>query len=139
MRLRGFTLVEILVAVGVLALAGGVAMGLWVRSLQAEASASQMKGASEILRFFAGRVEYGDARFLPAPGGSKTFAYGELQEALRQAGINLARADQFRARITAQTQASQPLRVLYTLEVCYRALRGEECRTATLWGAGVLP
>lgn len=135
---RGFTLVEVLVALGVLALAGLMALALWVRSAEVEGASSQTMGAAQVVRFFADRALYGDARFLPRPGEQKVFAYGELGEALRSAGLNLARSSQYRATVQAETSGNPPL-VVYTLTVCYRTLRGEECRTARLWGGGVLP
>lgn len=136
---RAFTLAEVVVALGVLALAGLAVIGLWVRSAEVEFGSSQMKGAAEILRFFADRALYGDSRFLPAAGQQKSFDYGQLSEALRSVGVNLARSDQYRVQVTAQSTSSTPSKVVYTVQVCYKTLRGEECRSGNVWGSGVVP
>lgn len=134
---RGFTLTEVLVALGVFVLVGGGILALLVRLAQVEASSALTSGAGEVVRFFAVRALYGDGRFLPAPNGQKVFAYGALTEVLRQNGINLPLADRYRVEVRAGAVSGRTVR--YQVKVCFQDLRGEECRETPVWGVEVVP
>lgn len=134
---RGFTLTEVLVALGIFALVGGTVVLVLTRSAQVEAASALTAGAGEVVRFFAGRALYGDGRFLPSPGGQRSFGYGELSEVLRQQGLNLPLADRYRVEVRAGTASGRTVR--YDLRVCFVGAGGEECREAPVWGVEVLP
>ncbi len=119
---RGFTLVEVLVALFLVAVVGGALLRYLGFSVQAEASSSARRGLTELARFAALRMFLGDPLFLPPQGAEERFYdYGSLGGVLSEAGgVNLANPDLYKLRIYRDGSGR------YALEVCYR-VPSEEC------------
>lgn len=133
---RGFTLTEVLVAVGLFLLLGGVLLRLAVRAGVAEGQAAFTTGAARVVEFFGERAAAGDGRFLPAPGQQRQFAGQDLAEALRSGGVNLARPERYTVRVSARAAGSL---VAYDLEVSFQGPGGRETFRASLYGPPAAP
>lgn len=119
---RGFTLVEVLVALVLVAVVGGTLLRYLAFSAQAEAASSARRGLAELARFASLRLSLGDPLFLPPQGSQeRLYDYGSLGRVFSgPGGVNLANPDLYRLRVSREGEGS------YTLEVCYRA-PSEEC------------
>lgn len=139
MTRRGLTLVEVLVALAVIAIAVTLLSTALVGSLQQTTRAGTRTQTTQYLAYFGRKVAGGDGAVLAAAGTPLVWGYGDLGTAFDDlpTGVGgLADADRYRAEVTqvgavAFVGASA---VQYRITVCTTAADGEACATGNTLG-----
>ncbi len=137
---RGMTLLEVMIALGILMVVMGALATILTDSIRFNASAGQRTQAVQILNYLGRQIVGGNASLMPTSGSQLSWDYGELGNAfpdLNQ-GNHFADPDNYRARIINNGQpaslASSGVSLdQYEIEVCWKSGGKDVCvRTATL-------
>jgi len=140
-RAAGLTLLEVILALAVLAVLGATFTTYMVSNLRHTTVAGQRTQAAQVLNYLGRRVAGGDKAVLPAEGSSLEWAYGELGAAFTdlEGAEGVADPARYRARIDAPGRVSvlTDSVVQYDIEVCFLIQDGESCVRGTTLGAPV--
>jgi len=131
---RGLTLVEVVVALAILAIAMGALTGILIGSMRQNLSSGKRTQASQVLNHLGRLLAGGDPRLLAPAGEPLAWDYGELAESFPElAGAgNLSQPELYRARVenrgtpTAVADLGVDLRA-YRVEVCWKDGAREAC------------
>lgn len=136
-REAGLTLLEVVLALAVLAILGATFTTAMLGNLRHTTNAGQRTQAAQVLNYLGRRVAGGDTVVMPTVGDSLAWNYGELAAAFpdidRTAGFS--NPDLYRVEVSASTTVSVTGATLvqYDLAVCFERQDGETCvRGATL-------
>jgi len=139
-RQRGMTLLEVMIALGILMVVMGALATILTDSIRFNASAGQRTQAVQILNYLGRQIVGGNADLMPASGNQLNWDYGKLGNAFTDLdqGGHYADPDNYRARITNKGQpaslaGSGVSLDQYEIEVCWKSGGKDVCvRTTTL-------
>jgi len=138
-RNQGLTLLEVIVALGIIAILGALFVTNVLSNLRHTTVAGERTQAAQVLNFLGRLAAGGDGDILPALGSSEEWGYGELGGAFPDiaGGEGFGDADRFRAGITAVSilEFAGAETVQYDISVCFLATEGESCVVGTTLGA----
>lgn len=138
-RSLGLTLLEVVLALAVLAIIGATITTSILNNLRHTTVAGQRTQGAQVLNYLGRRVAGGDATVLPNLGESLTWDYGELGDTFTdlQGADGVAEPERYRVSIDASgtiTVAGASV-VQYDLTICFQAQAAESCVTGTTLGA----
>jgi prepilin-type N-terminal cleavage/methylation domain-containing protein len=139
---RGLTVVETLIALAVLGIVTAAVVTTYVGSIRNNADSGRRTQSAQLLNLLGRRVAGGEAAVLPAAGSPLAWDYGELLDNLPELpGDGFADPDLYRATITnlGEITLAGATRVRYSIEVCTRAIGGDQERCSTAFTASVIP
>lgn len=138
-RAAGLTLLEVILALAVLAILGATIVTSMLGNLRHTTVSGQRTQAAQVLNYLGRRVAGGDAAVLPAVGESLVWDYGTLGSAFTdiQGQVGFADPQRYRAEVTASGTVSVvgAQVVQYDIGVCFLAQEGESCVRGTTLGA----
>lgn len=133
-KVQGLTLVEVVVALAILAIALGTLTGLLIGGMRQNLSSGKRTQASQVLNHLGRLLVGGDPRLLAPAGEPLTWDYGELAATFPElAGAgNLSQPELYRVRVenlgTPTEVADLGVRLdAYRLEVCWKDGAHEAC------------
>lgn len=136
---RGLTLLEVIVALAVIAIIGAVFVTNVLSNLRHTTTAGERTQAAQVLNFLGRLAAGGDGDVLPALGSSEEWDYGELVGAFPDisGGDGFGDASRYRAGITAVgiLEFAGAETVQYDISVCFQVPDGESCIVGTTLGA----
>ncbi len=145
MRSKGLSLIELLIAIGILAIALTAFTAIIVSNLRYNSSAGARTQGAGLLDYFGRKVISGDGTVLPqATQASRDWAYGALVSSfpdLKQAG---SFSDPNRYELTVSnlgtwSDASNSFTMRrYRIQLCWPGSDGEECVRADTLGPQAL-
>lgn len=135
---RGMTLLEVMIALGILIVVMGALATILTDSIRFNASSGQRTQAVQILNYLGRQIVGGNANLMPANGSQISWDYGQLASAfpdLDQGG-HYANPDNYRARISnngqpASLAGSGVSLDQYEIEVCWKNSGKDVCVKAT--------
>lgn len=138
----GLTLLEVILALAVLAILGATFTTAMLGNLRHTTVSGQRTQAAQVLNYFGRRVAGGDAAVLPTVGNSLNWSYGDLGTAFvdLQGGDGFAEPERYRVDIVASgtvTVVGASV-VQYDIAVCFENQGGESCVRGTTLGAPAL-
>lgn len=140
-RAAGLTLLEVVIALAILAILGATFSTAMLGNLNHSNTAGQRTQAAQVLNYLGRRVAGGDAELLPQLGESLTWEYGELGDTFQDLRSNQGLADpsRYRAEIAGSGTISVTGATLvqYDMSVCFQAQESESCVRGTTIGAPV--
>jgi len=136
--LQGMTLLEVIIALGILMVVMGALATILTDSIRFNASAGQRTQAVQILNYLGRQIVGGNASLMPASGSQLSWDYGELGNAfpdLNQ-GSHFADPNNYRALIInlgqpASLASSGVSLDQYKIEVCWKSRGKDVCVRAT--------
>lgn len=138
-RQLGLTLIEVIIALAVLAILGATFTTAVLGNLRHTTVAGQRTQAAQVLNYLGRRVAGGDEAVVPVLGEALTWGYGELGAAFPDIDgkVGFAESGEYRAQITAPNTVSVvgATVVQFDLVVCYEHQDGETCVRGTTLGA----
>lgn len=145
MRNRGLSLIELLIAIGILAIALAAFTSIVVSNLHYNTSAGARTQAAGLLDFFGRKVIGGDGGVLPQPDqDDRNWSYGALASSfpdLKQAG-GFSNADRYSLAVKNLGTWSDPNNSFvmhrYRLQICWQGSSGQECVQADTLGPEAL-
>jgi prepilin-type N-terminal cleavage/methylation domain-containing protein len=134
-RSQGLTLLEVILALAVLAIIGAVFTTAVLRNLRHTTTAGTRTQAAQVLNYFGRRIVGGDSALQPASGDTLSWGYEQLAAAFPDIGgaTGMADVDRYRVDVSAvgtSTVAGATLQQ-YDVLVCFEAPDGESCVTGT--------
>ena len=130
----GLTLIEVIVAIAVLAVAMGTLTSLLLGSMRQNLSAGKRTQAAQVLNHLGRLLVGGDPRLLAPRGSDLEWEYGELEAAFPElAGSGgLSEPDLYRVRVqnlgTPATVRELGINLdAYRIEVCWKRADKEDC------------
>jgi prepilin-type N-terminal cleavage/methylation domain-containing protein len=151
MRSRGFSLVELLIAIAIMAIALAAFTSLVVSNMRYNTDTGRRTQGAQVLNYVGQKVVVGDARLLPSATNTlKKWEYGQLASSLvdlkKTAG--LGNLDMYKLAVEHKgvwndAGASITLQK-YEIRVCWQGKGGEQCVKAATLGpqalaTGVVP
>jgi type II secretory pathway pseudopilin PulG len=137
-RRAGLTILEVMIAVAVTALATAALTGVAVGTLRAVGASDARTHAGQVLAFLTREVVGGDPRTLAPEGTPAAWAYGGLGEAFPELGTRdgVGDPDRFRAEIEhdGAVDVVGASAVRYRVAVCYGGAEAETCVQAVTFG-----
>lgn len=141
-RSEGLTLLEVVLALAVLAIIGATITTAILNNLRHTTTAGQRTQGAQVLNYLGRRVAGGDALVLPNAGATLTWDYGDLGTTFTdlQGADGVAEPERYRVTITASGTVSVAGAsvVQYDLNVCFQGQQGESCVAGTTLGAPAL-
>lgn len=138
-RAAGLTLVEVVLALAVLAILGATFTTAMVNNLKHTRVSGQRSQGAQVLNYLGRRVAGGDEALLPQTGVTLAWGYGELANAFPDLGgaEGFADPERYRAAITATgtVSAAGASVVQFDISVCFQHQDGESCVSGTTLGA----
>lgn len=142
MKRRGLSLVEVLIALAVVAVAFAILSTALVSQLRVSGNANARTQTTQYLNYLGRLVVGGTAAALPAVGESLAWDYGELGTAFPDLPVagGLEGADRYRARIDSVAAITYvgATGVQYRVTVCSMTPTGESCSVAATIGPAPL-
>lgn len=144
LRAEGLTLLEVVLALAVLAVLGAVFTTSILSNLRHTTVAGQRTQAAQALNYIGRRVAGGDAAVIPAAlGDTATWDYGDLGTAFDDltGADGFADPDRYKVSVTATgevslfTGADTATVVQYDIQVCFENQSSESCISGTTLGA----
>lgn len=140
-RSAGLTLLEVILALAVLAIVGSVFTTAVLRNLSHTTTSGTRTQAAQVLNYFGRRIVGGDAALQPLTGESLVWDYDQLSAAFPDIGgaTGMADADRYRVQILAvgpSTVAEATLQQ-YDVTVCFQTSDAESCVTGTTLSSSV--
>lgn len=145
MRNRGLSLIELLIAIGILAIALTAFTSIVVSNLHYNTSAGARTQAAGLLDFFGRKVIGGDGGVLPQANQSeRSWDFGDLASGfpdLKQAG-GFSNPDRYSLVVRNLGTWSDPNNSFvmhrYRLQICWQGSNGQECVQADTLGPEAL-
>lgn len=151
MRTKGLSLIELLIAIGILAIALTAFTSIVVSNLRYNSSAGARTQAAGLLDYFGRKVTTGDSAVLPPIGQtSRSWSTGSLLSSfpdLRQAG-SFANPNNYSLQVsilgawsysyTASTGSATVALQRYRVQLCWQGSGGQECVNADTLGPQAL-
>jgi len=135
---RGMTLLEVMIALGILMVVMGALATILTDSIRFNASAGQRTQAVQVLNYLGRQVVGGNANLMPPSGSQLSWDYGELGNAFSDLnqGDHFADPDNYRARVSNKGQpaslaGSGVSLDQYEIEVCWKSRGKDVCVRAT--------
>lgn len=143
-RPDGFTLVEVLVAIGIVAIAVTILTAVVVNALRTGSRTNVRTQAAQVLSFLGRTAAGGTQGTLPDLGETIDWDYGgDLATAFPTlvVGEGLADADRYRASIASEGEVAfvGATAVRYRIEVCSEVPGGETCIEGVTFGPEPAP
>jgi len=133
-RAAGLTLIEVVVALAILAVALGTLTSLLIGSMRQNLSSGKRTQATQVLNHLGRLLVAGDARLLAPPSKPLTWNYGELAASFPEmAGAgNLSQPELYRVRVenlgTPTEVAGLGVNLnAYRIEVCWKGGAQDAC------------
>ena len=140
---RGLTILEVVLAVAIIAIVMGVLTTTVVSNLKQTSTTGASSQAAQVLNYLGRRVAGGQTEVLPpANTTARRWDYGQLT-----AFTDLATAERgisdpifYKAQVTnsGQVQLAGSQLTRYTIEVCHERGGGEHCVSGTTFGPSPL-
>jgi len=126
---KGFSLIEVLVALAVTVAVGGAIGTLLVRSQQTGRSSEAAEASTQLLRSLVGAIRISPAAWLPTqPGEERTLSPGDISKLLGERKDSFADPSLYTVRVRDATQQGAS-RKTFQVEVCVRAGAETLCQT----------
>jgi len=143
-RTRGFTLIEVIVAVAILLTASLVLVSVTSTALRSASTTDARTQLASVMAFFGREVVGGDARVLPDVDASLTWAYGEVLATfpeLSSTDADVLDPGAYRAVIESDGEVDVvgAVAVRYLITVCTMAEGSERCLDAVTFGPAPAP
>lgn len=138
MTRRGLSLVEVIIALAVVAIAFAILSTALVAQLRASGTAGARTQTTQYLNFLGRLVAGGNADVLPAAGASLTWDYGAMGTSFPDlpGGDGLEAANRYRAQVdnVAAVSFVGAVGVEYRVSVCSMTPNGESCAVGVTIG-----
>ena len=143
-RRAGLTVLEVMIAVAVTALATAALTGVAVGTLRAVGASDVRTHAGQVLAFLTREVVGGDARVLAAEDATAAWGYGELVGAFPELGTQegVGDPDRYRAEVVhdGAVDVAGAAAVRYRVAVCFGGDDdAESCVDAVTFGPAPTP
>ncbi len=120
MKPKGLTLVEIIVALGLMVVVGGAAITLMARTETSGRTTEGSQAATLLLKTMVESMTKAAPSWLPNPGETKTLNASEIQSLLQSGQTSYTDPNLYTATVTRSSQPDANGRYLYTFEVCIK-------------------
>lgn len=147
-RIGGFTLIEVLVALGIVAVAIAILTSVSVSVLRAGTTTNVRTQSAQMLSYLGRKAAGGSNDVLPASGETLSWDYGDVAAAFPDLVDGAGVSDLARYRASVRSDGAVAYvgasGVRYVIEVCTTAPNGETCIAGVTFGpapapAGVTP
>lgn len=138
MKQDGLTIIEVIIAVAIIAIVMGTLTTTVVSNLKRTSTTNGSTQAAQVLNYLGRRVAGAQAAVLPASGSTLSWNYGELETAFPDIASEKGVSDPkfYSAKITNSSTVSLAgaTVVQYDLSVCHRLGGGEHCLSGITFG-----
>lgn len=139
MKSRGLTIIEVVLAVAIIAIIMGILTTTVVSNLEQTSSTGASSQAAQVLNYLGRRVAGGQRDVLPAANvTTRTWNYGEMTAFTDLATQERGISDPvfYKANVTnsGEVELASSTLTRYTIEVCHRRGGGEHCVSGTTFG-----
>ncbi|WP_457637413.1 prepilin-type N-terminal cleavage/methylation domain-containing protein [Oceanithermus sp.] len=131
---RGMTLLEVMIAIAILAIALGALATILSNNIRFNASSGERTQAVQILNYLGRQIVGGNGSLMPPEGKQYSWDYGQLGSAFPELdqGGNISDPAKYRAVIYNQGQPSSLAAInvsldQYKIEVCWRTGNKDVC------------
>lgn len=126
----GFTLAEVLVALGLVAVVGGAAISLLIRTEVGGRTAESAEAATYLVRAMVGAMKDSAPPWLPQVGASVDLTEDQIRTLLQGGGISYTDPRLYQARVSRERDGASGLD-RYRIEVCVTPGGQRTCFTQT--------
>ena len=142
-RLAGFTLVEVLVAIVIVAVSITILTTVSVGVLRSGSTTNVRSQSAQVLSYMGRRVAGGASQVLPPVDDALVWGYGELADAFPDLvrGEGIDDLDRYRVRIVSDGAIDYlgAIAIRYYVEVCSEVRTDETCVDAFTFGPAPAP